>query len=43
MRYFGSNITNVAKRTRKMKLRIAMGKTALQKKKTLFTNKPELI
>jgi hypothetical protein len=39
--YFGSNITHDERRTRKIKLRIVMGKTALHKKQTLFTNKPE--
>ena len=37
--YFGSKITHDARRTRKMKFRIAMGRTALRKKKILFTNK----
>jgi hypothetical protein len=40
--YLGIKITNYARCTREIKSRIAMAKTAFNKKKTLFTSKLEL-
>jgi hypothetical protein len=40
--YLGSMITNDARCTREIKVRIAMAKAAFNKKKTLFTSKLDL-
>jgi len=42
-KYFGSILTNAARRTREIKYSIAMAKEAFNKKKNLFTRKLKLL